>query len=333
MSEDDLPLAIMSTSEPFPFARLSVELALEIISYAAYPQPTSVRLDCPRPNYSTARALASTSQLMYHMSMPHLLHTVALNTTAHLQSFIWSLHLQRHRKQYNSRLMLDYTKLVRRFWATGVWESLVEQSPEDTIDYRALWDIIQGVDCLGLSFHSSHLLYNGVGSAAMDSSVDWSCRQLVLSGIHWRWSPLTSSNESLAFLRQITHLALWIPYHGEGQSSTEQSLPYWIRSVPFALMPNLAFFAFPLLDEASGPIYEGTVVCTTSRSGKNDFLEWATSGELQGETIRVAFESSPVLAGADDDAVWDYGYVQRESVRAWDIAARQREWKEDAMIL
>lgn len=296
-------------SHSFPLMNLSMELVLEIISFAAHPQLPLNTLSWARPSYSNARALASVSHLMYQITMPHLLHSVAFNRVDQLQAFIRSYTHQR--RMVSSRLAVNYAALVRQFWATGIWEPLVGH--DEGIDYRTLYDILRCVDCIGLSFPALHILYNSLASVSFEPSPgNWTCQRLILAGAGWRWSPLISTREGLAFLSQITHLALWIPCHTEEPAHNERSdhlYPQWLSGVPFSLMPGLTYFSFPLLTE----LYEGMVV----QVGTNDeFREWVRTGGYTGKSIAVTFETLPFHPTVPK-GVWDSAYIQTEVERVW----------------
>jgi hypothetical protein len=101
---------------------------------------------------------------------------------------------------------------------------------------------------LSLDFHSLHLLYHGLACAHAQPRTDWHCRRITFVGDLYRWSPLITSHEGLAFLSQITHLVLCIPptdILSEVKSDT--FIPVWINDVPFSSMSNLTHFAFPLI--------------------------------------------------------------------------------------
>ena len=299
----------------FPFTDLPIELALDIITIAACPDSTpSNDLTCTRPLHTTALTLASVSRSMYRYTMPHLLHTVACCKTDQLKLFIRSFHDQRCRLP-GSALALDYPKLVRRFWATGIWESLVNN--DNDIDYRALYDIIRGVDCLGISFHSLHLIYNALECAHRDPTASrWDCHRLILCGSHWRWSPLSSTAEGVAFLKHITHLALWVPHHdGTGVAKRTKITPCWATGIPFSLMPSLCQFSFPLLSSGS---YNGMMVYSGTREL---CMEWMSTGQFGGETKQIMFQRTSALAG-ENSSIWDFDYMQEEIERCQKLCDR-----------
>ncbi|KAJ6449629.1 hypothetical protein DFH09DRAFT_893720, partial [Mycena vulgaris] len=231
----------------FPFTFLPTELALEIVRVAAS-LPNYEDVIAPRPSYATALSMASVSHAMRSATMPHLLHSVVLASSPQVLSFIDSILLQ---KQFytSSALALDYTKLVRRFWSTVCWEALTDDSPDYCINYAALYEVVRGVDSLGLDFRSLHLLYNGLASPGADPARDWQCRRVTFAGSFPRWKPLTSTMEGTAFLSRITHLTLWIPTHTYPwlpPPTQESPVPRWIQDIPFSAFQNLTHLAFPL---------------------------------------------------------------------------------------
>ncbi|KAJ7076845.1 hypothetical protein B0H15DRAFT_752897, partial [Mycena belliarum] len=231
----------------FSFTLLPTELALEIIRVAALPIYEDAT--APRPSYATALSMASVSHAMRSATMPHLLHTVVLSSSLQVLRFIDSILLQKELSAPFSALALDYPKLVRRFWSTDCWEALMDASPDYFINYSALYEIMRGVDSLGLNFRSLHLLYNGLTSSGADPAQDWKCHHVTFAGSIPRWKPLTSNLEGMAFLSRITHLTLWIPTHDSPwlPPQTQNSpVPRWIMDIPFSFFRNLTHLAFPL---------------------------------------------------------------------------------------
>ncbi|KAJ6495736.1 hypothetical protein C8R47DRAFT_959440, partial [Mycena vitilis] len=232
----------------FPFTLLPTELALEIVRLASLPDCADTTM--PRPSYATALAMASVSHAMRNATMPHLLHTVILASSPQVFSFIDSILLQKRLAASSSALALDYPKLVRRFWSTECWEAVMDDSPDYCINYNALYEVIRGVDSLGLNSRSLHLVYNGLSSAGADPAQDWTCRHLTISGSSPpRWRPLTSSLEGMAFLACITHLTLWIPTQNLPwllPTQDESRIPRWIEEIPLSSFHSLTHLAFPL---------------------------------------------------------------------------------------
>jgi hypothetical protein len=321
----------------FPFTLLPTELALEIISIAALPKYDDAT--APRPSYATALAMASVSHTMRNATMPHLLHSVVLASSPQVLSFIDSILLQK-RLSASSPLALDYTNLVRRFWSTECWEALMEDSPEYCIDYGALYEIIRGVDSLGLNFRSLHLLYNGLASTGANPAEDWQCRHVTFAGSLPRWKPLTSSAEGIAFLSRITHLTLWIPTHTHpwlAPPPHESRVPRWIQEIPFSSFRNLTHLAFPLLSVLVPTCYKTnpnvfqvpteTLVYVAPSSSPDFkpsvFREWALGDDPLGRGVVVPFRHSlPNCRVGSNELGWESSFMSGESAAAWAEADR-----------
>jgi len=320
----------------FPFNNLSTELALEIIRIAASPDFVETP-NSSRPYYTTALSLTSVSYAVRRATMPRLLHTVVLSSAPHLLAFIRSILLQRQHQKNHSRLALDYKKLVRRFWSTECWEPVVDEAPDDPLNYSLLYEIIRGVESLGLNFRSLHLLYNGLASANAKPSEDWSCQRVTFAGSFWRWRPLMSTSEGLTFLGRISHLVIWIPNHDSYPLFDDQSpVPNWIEHVPFAMMPNLTYVAFPLLSnrirhEARGSFHTPTemVVYTAPCTSKPDptiFKRWALGPDPLVHGIVIPFRVLPIFSSDKPvDLNWEVAYVQGEGDGAWERAEKVKK--------
>ncbi|TFK44873.1 hypothetical protein BDQ12DRAFT_673732 [Crucibulum laeve] len=312
----------------FPLTELTTELALEIIRLAATPAPDE-NLHRRRGYYSTALSLCSVSSTIRRATMPYLLHTIILSSSSDVLSFIDSLRLQKQHMFHGSRLAVQYSHFVRRFWSTECWEPLVDSHAHDMLDYTTLYDVIRGVESLGLNFLSLHLLYNGLSAPLSNPREDWFCRRVTLAGLFWRWKPLTSTSEGLAFLRQITHLNLWIPDHQIDPLSPNRSpIPRWVEQVPFALMPNLIHFSCPLLTNQKlqlghNPYYTPTEVivyavdlsCTLDHD-PTVFLQWASAPDPLAYGVVLPFRT-PILPPdcAHEDWRWEVAYLQGQEDR------------------
>ena len=225
--------------DTFPFTELPPELALEIIRVAASPQFQLPSVTTPRrrPYYATALALSAVSYRIRLVTMPHLLHTVVLNSDIQTFSFNTSITLQHSFQQTSSRLALDYKKLVRRLWSTECWESLIIDDLGGLVDYSPMYEVIRNVRSLGFTTCSQYLLYSGLEA----NPRDWTCRCLTVTGLSWRWNPLISTSEGQAFLQKVTHLVVSIA----SKPKSTNRLPSWLKNVPFKYMPALTHFAFP----------------------------------------------------------------------------------------
>lgn len=312
---------------PFQFTQLPTELALNIIHLAAL-SSVDQPLKSPRPYYSTALSLSLVSSAVRRATMPYLLHTVVLSSSSHLLAFIESILIQRNHRSTNSRLSLDYTRLVRRLWSTECWEPVVDEEPDHPLNYSALYEIIRGVKSLGLDFRSLHLLYNGLASANANPTVDWECRQVTLAGPLWRWRPLTSTTEGMAFLTQITHLVLWIPNHETLPVPVGRLIPHWVEYVPFNLMKSLTHFACPLLrnrkqlpgrNASFAPTEMVIYTVPPAKSAASSLIrEWVLGGDPLQHGIPVSLDLATLSSDEwPEGLIWELAYLQGEGDGAW----------------
>lgn len=201
--------ANISSNMVFPLLRLPLELALEILRLASSPKhghERTQRLQSRAQIYQTASALALVSSRVRRAVMPHLLHTVILNTQATVTLFLRTVEKQ---KTIGSRLKIDYAKYVRRIWSTEYYQPFAEQSEMPYHDYRLLNDLFCKADTLGFSFNSLHLLYEVLCGAQPDSLSSWTCKHVTFAGALPMWNSITSTNTGLTFLKHITHLTIW----------------------------------------------------------------------------------------------------------------------------
>lgn len=324
---------------PFKFTELSIELALEIIRLAAVPRVGNDAFDSvsfTRPHYATAVSLASVSYAIRRATMPFLLRTVVLTLTDNHVAFIRSILLQRQLKKRGSRLALDYSTLIRSFWSTHCWAPVVDEPPEDRLDYSALYEIIRGVGSVGLNYSSLHLLYNGLSSPIARASEDWTCQRVTFAGTSCRWKPLTSTPEGLVFLRKITHLTLWISGH-DSDSNDQEIIPSWVQQVPFALMPSLTHFACPLLRnqiQHEGAFHVPTEMIvyiatpSVSNSGPSTLPRWLSSPDPLAHGTVVPFNIPRLPKDRPMDLFWESAYLHGASDDAWakaELASAKRE--------
>ncbi|KAK0212515.1 hypothetical protein DFS33DRAFT_34439 [Desarmillaria ectypa] len=315
----------------FPILSLPMELFLEIIAYAASPVfPDAKNVGVVKPSYSAAIALARASYMMYQHTMPYLLHTVILNSEVDLASFARTV---RHQYQCRvpQRLALGYPLLVRRFWCSESYEAIIDRN--DYIDYSSLYRVISCAESIGVPFYGMHLLYNGLASNSARPDEDWKCRRVTFEGNFVRWKPITSSYEGATFLRSITHLSMWVPYH-DLSSIPLQEYPVaeWVKDVPFHMMPNLRRFSFPLLVDRRR--YEGEalgyptmlVYCAPHGQTFNPgaFREWARSPEFWTYGWQIKLRKLPEILQSDRSN-WAVGYVLDEAERVWKEADRMLE--------
>ncbi len=298
----------------FPFSHLPIELGLEIFRVAASPVQQADQ-SSPYQVYATARALASVSHSVRQVVMPHLLHTVMLNSHESLSKFIRTLQQQKWLASIGSRLKLDYSNLVRRFWCSRCWEPMLQENSIPN-QYDLLGEVFRNAETLGFTFSSHHLLYGILGGPYGPNARNWNCKHLTMAGINPRWNPITSSPQGQAFLRQLTHLTLWLPTENALKPSEAHQLPRdsslrvpsWIQRVPFEFMPNLTQFAFPLVGTprmATPPIVV-YIIPPYLRQQQSSiiFRTWAMSADpiAYGKIVHVNIEvtQSPDV----DDANW-----------------------------
>ncbi|CAK5281833.1 unnamed protein product [Mycena citricolor] len=294
----------------FPFARLPLELILEVVRIGASPDCSTA---LHRPSYATAISLASTSSMLCSIAMPHLLRTVVLCTTDHVIAFIESIVLQRKLLAMKpaSRLALEYPRLVRRFWCTECAERHPFSAGFD-LDYGALYSVLRNLDCLGLDFRAMHLLYNSLASPGADPQYDWLCRRVVFAGKHPRWNPLKMSAGGTHFFSHITHISLWI--HDAADLSATNSIPTWLQDVPLTAMPKLTHMTV-LLDSASDPeCSPGSVlVCSRDSTGRPSFQSQQDLLAL----YPVHDMTVKPRASAAGDSVWEFSFMRGEDEVCW----------------
>ncbi|RDB25336.1 hypothetical protein Hypma_007568 [Hypsizygus marmoreus] len=323
----------------FNFTGLPTELALEIIRLAATPNYEE-RSSSRRPYYATALSLASVSYAVRQATMRHLLHTVVLSTHRDHIAFNQTLYLQSRFAFADSRLALDYPKLVRKFWSTQCWAPVVEDRPEARLNYAAFYGIMRNAECIGLHGRSMHLLHEALSSNGSQPTQVWSCRRVIIIG-PWRWKPLTSTPEGLAFLRQITHLAACLSID---KSFTSQIIPPGVQEIPFALMPNLTHFAYPLLRNRT---QEEDSFCTSTEmiayvvppqnsvSAQPLIRQWLCSPDALAHGFAVPFREMLQSSDALEDLWWERVFLQGDVDSAFVKADRMKSLRghEDDMVI
>ncbi|KAF9526640.1 hypothetical protein CPB83DRAFT_837237 [Crepidotus variabilis] len=241
----------------FQLECLPIELAFEIFYLAASPQEHSESSTACRM-YDTARALALVSNNIRQIIMPHLLRTVTLINEESLNLFLRTLHQQEELSKSGSRLSLVYPQLIRRIWTSSCWEPFFQQQSSKSSDL--LNDILRRSTSIGMTFSSQHLLYDSLCDPYLPIKRRWGCKRLTFAGHNPRWNPLTSTENGQAFLRQLTHLTIWLPSDDSSGSAASSPIstsggmnlglgvriPNWIKLIPFESMPNLTSFAFAL---------------------------------------------------------------------------------------
>ncbi|KAH7920611.1 hypothetical protein BV22DRAFT_1039663 [Leucogyrophana mollusca] len=250
----------MNTSTiTFPFARLSTELALEILQLAATPDFAT----SDGNPYSSALTLCLVSHAVRRTALPQLLHTVLLSHAHNVLAFIHALRLQKSYKSHALPLAVDYTLYIRRLWVGECWDipplpPAADSSASDfnvpDIDYALLAPVLLAAPEFGVDFACLHVLYKSLEVAWTTSCcfesdsplLPWKTHTLTLAGDFWRWRPLTSTAEGSAFLGSISQLVLLIPTHfglpGPFRRET-CSLP-----VPWASLPRVERVVFPSPD-------------------------------------------------------------------------------------
>lgn len=270
-------MALVSSIMQFPLSRLPLELTLEILRLAVFPQVHQNHQQI----YKTASSLALVSHGIRRIVMPHLLHTVILSTQEHINLFIRSVQQQQQFADIACSLSLNYSHHVRRLWSSQCWEPLVHQPTHHT-NYNILYPIFAGAESMGFNFDSLHLLYEVLGGQYSDSVPHWQCQKVTFAGGSPRWNPITSTRAGLSFLKQLTHVTVWIP-NDDDDDLTSDPIPNWVQKVPLELMPNLIHFAFPLVYSPGSSV--ATILTYTlptaafPNQNTSIFRAWAIGGE------------------------------------------------------
>ncbi|KAF8161258.1 hypothetical protein B0H34DRAFT_372654 [Crassisporium funariophilum] len=297
----------------FPlFSELPLELALEILHLAASPQlhPLDQKV------YNTATSLAQVSHFFRDAVMPHLLHTIILSTQEKLNLFIRTIEQQENFKSVGHRLRLDYKEHIHRIWSTQCFEPLVQHTASRYANYNILYPIFSRAKTLGLNFNSLHLLYEVLGGAYTDCLPQWQCKRATFAGTFPRWNPITSTTAGLAFLRQLTHLTVWVS--GEPASTlAPNQVPDWVEKVPFEYMPNLIHFAFSLTGSSANPTVPVLTYSLPAESlpgqSSSIFRAWAKSSDPLSYGVLSHFnaaQDSNSLARVDTS--WERAYLRGE---------------------
>jgi hypothetical protein len=288
-------------------SRLPLELALEILRLAACPE------DHQQDIYKTACSLALVSHAIRQIVMPHLLHTVILSTQADVKLFTRTVRQQKHFANIGSSLSLNYSHYVRRLWSTQCWEAL--QITHRT-NYSILYPIFAGTESMGFNFNSLDLLYEVLGGLFSNSLPGWQCQRVTFAGTSPMWNPITSTTAGLSFLRQLTHLTVWIPNHdsyGPASDPNPYLIPDWVQKVPLELMPNLIYFAFSLVHNPGSSVVTilAYTLPTPASQDQNAsiFRSWAISAEplSYGVSTNVSMAGT---SGASTHAAWEMAYLR-----------------------
>lgn len=299
----------------FPLSRLPLELVLEILRLIASPGADGRH---HRQIYKEAYSLALVSHAIRRIVMPHLLHTVILNTQAHITLFIRTIQQQKQFAKIGSSLSLNYSHYIRRLWSTQCWEPLVHQSTHSA-NYNILYPIFAGAESMGLNFNSLHLLYEVLGGPYSDSLPHWRCRRVTFAGMFPMWNPITSTTTGLIFLKQLTHLTVWIPNDDTDESVSDPNhhiIPDWVQKIPLELMPNLVHFAFSLVyNPGSSVVTILTYTLPTAASPDQNasiFRSWTMSAEPLSYGVITNVSMTGLSASNTRAQAWEIAYLRGE---------------------
>jgi len=293
----------------FPLSRLPLELALEILRLAAFPKADHHHQQI----YNTACSLTLVSHAMRRIVMPHLLHTVILSTQSHVNLFIRTVQQQKQLADIGSSLALNYYHHIHHLWSTQCLEPLVHESTDRT-NYNILYPIFAGAESIGLNFNSLHLLYEVLGGPYSDSLPHWQCQRVTFAGTSPRWNPISSTTAGLSFLRQLTHLTVWIPDDTSASDPSPRLIPDWVEKVPLELMPNLIHFAFSLVYNPGSPM--ATILTytlpTAASSDQNTsiFRSWTISAEPLSYGVINHVKMTGISASSTQ--TWEMAYLRGE---------------------
>ncbi|KAG5220579.1 hypothetical protein IMY05_C4560000100 [Salix suchowensis] len=215
--------------------------------------------------YETALALTRVSSDVRRAAMPGFLHTVVISNPRQLYAFLEAVRRSRSQRQPRRLdIHCDYAQMVRRFWCTDGPHRLL--SDPTVLDYATLYEVIRNVDSLGMTFVTLPMLTDCFAEGR-NIQKEWKCRSLVLVGPGDRWNPLVNSPEGVVFLSKLTHLVV---YNLDGASTN--SLPAAVARIPFAAMPSLTHFAFPMLAQARGGIFPMAAIVSADRQALRQFV-------------------------------------------------------------
>ncbi|KAF8908019.1 hypothetical protein CPB85DRAFT_1310474, partial [Mucidula mucida] len=317
----------MSSERVYDILQLPEDVAREIIYCATQVTGTSTRTrtqalarklftDVPSSGmtiqqaklarYETALQLTPLCRALSPWVRQHILHTVILASLRDLQQFLNAYHEEK------SKGGLDYSMLVKRVWCTDFFNIISSRTELET--YGPLfYEIIRGAQALGMTADSATALTDCLENANPARDCTW--KRLTITdweGRCIRWNPFKNGNGP-AFLARITHLCMWTPYHGD---SPEESLPTWLRGIPFNLMPNLEHFAFPLLTwTVKGPAYTHMFVYSNTPV---PFMEFARRAAARSDFVNYGRKVKlEVVPEAGQKMNWKVGYILDEVDRVW----------------
>ncbi|KAF8911476.1 hypothetical protein CPB84DRAFT_1761905 [Gymnopilus junonius] len=301
-----------------PLSHLPIELALEILRLACCAEGGHEDSQWPQSRakiYKTASTLALVSPEVRRGVMPHLLHTVVLNSQASVTFFLRTVDQQRKLNSIGSRLKLDYTKYVRRIWSTECYQPFAEHPEMPLHDYRLLYDLFGKVQTLGFNFKSLHLLYEVIGGSQPDSLASWTYKRVTFAGTLPMWNYITSTSAGLSFLNHITHLTIWSTvYSVFGDTPSDaHTVPNWMRNVPFHLMPNLRHFAFSLIRAKGSTTTPVLVYTLPSTESPKIFLDWAVAPDPLKHGSLIHVNVVQPAGGVVSDSSWELAYYRGEN--------------------
>ncbi|KAF8070765.1 hypothetical protein FPV67DRAFT_1448441 [Lyophyllum atratum] len=321
------------------FPGLPTELSLTIIGFATSPDYGGCSNDpSPHACYATPISLAAVSFSFRQELMPILLATVIIRSHENLVAFIRTIQSQRQLDASGSRLALDYTKLVRKFWNTESYQNLACMASEEYLDYNFLYHVLKNMECVGLNNATLHLVQYAVDERHVDPIEDWACQRATFWGRVWRWTPFTSSKGGLAYLGKLTHLAIWLEDQSNQPVDDPRRLHTWVKQIPFKHMPNLTHFACSLarddIDRSEMKYHTPTrmMVYITSAQKKpgpvKHIIEQWVSDPQDTHGVVVQYSPSPRSypspASAEDQTVlfWEEACLRGDDDRAWAEASK-----------
>ncbi|GLB37760.1 hypothetical protein LshimejAT787_0408110 [Lyophyllum shimeji] len=321
------------------FPGLPTELSLTIIDLAATPYYGGCDND-PQPHvcYATAVSLAAVSTGFRAVVIPILLNTVVLRSHEDLVTFIRFIQLQQHLKASGSRLAVDYLRVMRRFWNTESFPNFVNTASEEYLDYGLLYDVLKNMEWVGLNNSTLHLLQYALDERDVDPASDWTCRQATFWGRFWRWTPFTSNEGGLAYLRKLTHLAIWLEDQSDQPVDDPRGLHTWVKQIPFKYMPNLTHFACSLarddIERDGCPAYHTPnkmmvyIARPQSQGPSKHIIEQWVSDPQDKHGVVVQYSPSPrsypSLQSCEDRTFlfWEEACLRGDDDRAWAEASK-----------
>ena len=301
---------------------LPLELIYKIIGHATCPDDASTRT---KPSsYKTARRLARSCTFLFRSTMPYLLRTIVLTSDRDLALFLASYRRQKEGRIASVRLAVNYQIHVRRVWFNNITDPTMALGASNVVDYKTLYEIIRESSSLAMNVFSMHIISSGLVSRVARPDIDWFCSHITFEGDCLRWNGLTSSHAGQIFLRKITHLCLWVPYHDLAEMvkvPVAHPSPTWIKNIPFRCMPNLRHLAFPLLvnngnANSPRPSYKEMLIYTVPYGQSSTIVgQWASHPKFVDFGQRVQLRVIPRVDPRK--TAWSVGNVLPETERVW----------------